>query len=67
MYPQQTENVIFKKDIIYNNHKNIRLLRLGNSPAVRELQWWGLSAFTAVAWVQSLVREQKSHKPREDT
>ena len=27
------------------------------------VQWLGLSAFTAVAQVQSLVRELKSHKP----
>ena len=25
--------------------------------------WLGLSAFTAGAWVQSLVRELRSHKP----
>ena len=31
----------------------------GNSLAV---QWLGLSAFTVGAWVQSLVRELKSHK-----
>lgn len=34
----------------------------GTSPAV---QWiWELSAFTAVAWVQALFRELRSHKPR---
>ena len=32
----------------------------GNSLVV---QWLGLSAFTARAWVQSLVRELRSHKP----
>ena len=31
----------------------------GNSLAV---QWLGPGAFTAVAWVQSLVRELRSHK-----
>ena len=31
----------------------------GNSLVV---QWLGLSAFTARAWVQSLVRELRSHK-----
>ena len=33
----------------------------GNSLAV---QWLGLHAFTAGAWVQSLVRELRSPKPR---
>ena len=33
----------------------------GNSLAV---QWLGLGTFTARAWVQSLVRELRSHKPR---
>ena len=33
---------------------------LGNSLAV---QWLGLSAFTAVAQVQSLAGELRSHKP----
>ena len=28
------------------------------------VQWLGLSAFTAGAQVQSLVREMRSHKPR---
>ena len=31
----------------------------GTSPAV---QWLGLSAFTAVAWVQALFGELRSHK-----
>ena len=43
-------NMLFKSD-----------LTSGNSLAA---QWLGLSAFTAVAWVQSLVRELRSHKPR---
>ena len=32
----------------------------GSSPLV---QWVGLGAFTAVAWVQSLVRELRSRMP----
>ena len=28
------------------------------------VQWLGLGAFTAVAQIQSLVRELRSHKPR---
>ena len=39
---------------------NCKIKRTGNSLAV---QWLGLRAFTAVAWVQSLVRELRSHKP----
>ena len=35
--------------------------RGGNSLAV---QWLGLGAFTSVAWVQSLVGEVRSCKPR---
>ena len=31
------------------------------------VQWLGLVTFTVVAWVQSLVRELKSHKPRGTT
>ena len=27
------------------------------------IQWLGLQAFTAVAWVQSLVGKLRSHKP----
>ena len=27
------------------------------------VQWLGFSAFTAVAWIQSLVGELRSHKP----
>ena len=38
----------------------LKLLSLGNSLAV---QWLGLSAFTAGARVQSLVRELRSHQP----
>ena len=33
----------------------------GSSLAV---QWLWLSSFTTVAWVQSLVRELRSHKPK---
>ena len=36
-------------------------MKNGNS---REVRCLGLGAFTAVAQVQSLVRELKSHKPR---
>ena len=63
---QQTANVIFKKDIIYNNYKNIRYLRLRNSLAVMEFQQLGISAFTATSWVQSLVQELKSHQLHKD-
>ena len=35
-------------------------LQIGSSLAV---QWLGLGAFTAVAQVQSLVEELRSHKP----
>ena len=28
------------------------------------VQWLGPHAFTAVAWVRSLVRELRSHRPR---
>ena len=38
-----------------------RIRKLGNSLAVR---WLGLHAFTAVARVQSLVGEIRSHKPQ---
>ena len=27
------------------------------------VQWFGLGAFTAIAWVQPLVGELRSHKP----
>ena len=37
------------------------LTLLGTSLVV---QWLGLPVFTAVAWVQSLVGELRSHKPR---
>ena len=42
-------------------HPNQVYLHLGSSLAV---QWLGLGAFTAVVWVQSLVRELRSCKLR---
>ena len=41
--------------------QKIKIRTLGNSLAV---QWLGLTAFSAVARVQSLVRELRSHKTR---
>ena len=35
---------------------------LGYNKSSLVVQWLGLSAFTAVAWVQALVRELRSHK-----
>ena len=37
-----------------------KILLLGNSLAV---QWLGFSTFMTRTWVQSLVRELRSHKP----
>ena len=47
---------------IINNtkHSPLKSTKYGNSLAV---QWWGLSTFTAGAWVQSLVGEIGPHKP----
>ena len=39
---------------------NINLI-LGYSLAI---QWLGLGTFTAMAWVQPLVKELRSYKPR---
>ena len=45
----------------YDKLKFLRIKFLGNSLAV---QWLGLGTFTAVAQVQSLVRELRSRKPQ---
>ena len=44
-----------------NKNFNEKKYNIGNSLAV---QWLGLRALTAEGWVQSLVRELRSHKPR---
>ena len=55
LYPLKT--LIYKAMICFNKST-------GNSLTV---QWLGLGAFTAVAWVQSLVGELRSRKPHSAT
>ena len=53
---------VYLKDYMYNYCVCVHIYHLlkGNSPAV---QGPGSNAFTARAWVQSLVGELRSHKP----
>ena len=55
--------LISKGDVIQKSPLKKKKKRngiFGNSPVI---QWLGLHAFTARAWVQSLVGELRSHKP----
>ena len=48
---------MYNKHIIY-----IIYIKISENSLV--VQWLGLDIFTEVAWVQSVVRELRSHKPR---
>ena len=50
----------FKSWALFRDHSSFKNVNIGNSLVV---QWLGLGIFTAVAQVQSLVRELRSHKP----
>ena len=54
-------------------HKNFNRVGRQRDKKIREngsslrVQWLGFSVFTATAWVHSLVKELRSHKPHGTT